>query len=82
MVVWALLLKQDCKQDPEMPRVAVLDLSTCTDSSKTTTGIKRSTCNCTPVDAELFSSRPGLRILQAGWHPGDLIRGHKAFQMP
>eukprot|EP00887_Chlorella_sp_A99_P003857 scaffold11.g3857.t1 len=34
------------------------------------------TCQATPLDPGLFASRPGLRVLQLGWHPAS--EGHMA----
>lgn len=33
-------------------------------------------CAATALDPDLFSSRPGLRVLQLGWHPAS--EGHLA----
>jgi len=54
-------------QDEEVAAVAVMELG----GSRGGAGAGRdATCECTSVDRELFSSRPGLRILQITWHPG------------
>ena len=55
-------------QDPELPSVAVLDLSE--HAGPHNTADRSCTCSCTAVDAELFAARPGLQVLQVTWHPG------------
>ena len=61
--------------DPEISRIVVLDLSNCrpaptsAGSGSGGGGGRHDVCEAVAVDPELFASRPGLRVLQVGWHP-------------
>ncbi|KAK9817682.1 hypothetical protein WJX72_000600 [[Myrmecia] bisecta] len=54
-------------EDPDIGAIAVVSLAL---GPPTASNSGEQACECTRVDAELFSSRPGLRILQVSWHPG------------
>ncbi|EFN60146.1 hypothetical protein CHLNCDRAFT_49671 [Chlorella variabilis] len=59
-------------EDPEISRVVVIDLANCRPApgSPASGGAARhDLCDAVVLDAELFASRPGLRVLQVGWHP-------------
>lgn len=57
-------------EDPETSRVAVVDLSNCRPATHGgDKGGRRDVCDAVPLDPELFAARPGLRVLQVGWHP-------------
>lgn len=65
-------------EDPEISRVLVVDLTNCR-PAPTSAGAagaapasapgRHDLCEATLLDAELFAGRPGLRVLQVGWHP-------------
>jgi nuclear pore complex protein Nup88 len=60
-------------EDPEISRVVVVDLANCrpapASSSGSSGGGRHDMCDAVVLDPELFASRPGLRVLQMGWHP-------------
>lgn len=59
-------------EDPEISRVVIVDLTNCRPaptSAPTTAGGRHDLCEAVVLDAELFASRPGLWVLQVGWHP-------------
>lgn len=61
-------------EDPEISRVVVLDLTNCrpaptSGGAAPTSGGPHDLCEAVVLDAELFASRPGLQVLQVGWHP-------------
>lgn len=55
-------------QDPDQAAIALLDLTFRRPAARDGTGAER--CETAQIDEEHFRSRPGLRVLQMGWHPG------------
>ena len=62
-------LKKASLQDSELPALSVLDLSSCNSSQPPSS--RETSSDCTAVDADFYAARPGLEILQVGWHPGN-----------
>ena len=58
-------------QGLESPEVAVVEVGRPHSSSHRT-----AKCKSFPVDRTLFSSRPGLKLLHAAWHPGEIPPAH------
>lgn len=64
-------------EDPEISRIVVVDLTNCRPAPTTggaagggaAAGGVHDVCEAAVLDADLFASRPGLRVLQIGWHP-------------
>jgi hypothetical protein len=58
-------------QDADQAAVAAIDLQSKRLCAKDGSGAER--CAFASLDEEHFRSRPGLRVLQMAWHPGDCI---------
>jgi nuclear pore complex protein Nup88 len=56
-------------EEPETSRLAIVDLTNCRPAAHGSGGGRRDVCDAVQLDPELFACRPGLRVLQIGWHP-------------